>query len=36
MEEKVKKLTIDTHYQTLIIESESGKKFMCNELVPIE
>lgn len=35
MEEKVKKMTVDTHYHSLTIETESGKKFMV-ELTPTE
>lgn len=33
--EKIKSMTIDTHYQTLDIETESGKKYLL-ELTPTD
>lgn len=34
-DEDVKKMTVDTHFQTLNVETESGKKFLV-ELTPTE
>jgi hypothetical protein len=33
--QKIKSMTVDTHYQTLDIETEDGKKYMV-ELTPTE